>query len=84
MVLQCPDMFRLPDNGPLWLHHLRASLPVWVGRRYAGVAVFWLMVGHILSTLLDFVTCSQQPGKTKDLETLLLRYQLRILQRTLV
>ena len=43
-----------------------------------------LIVGHILSSLLEFVTCSQKSVETKDLEILVLRYQLRILQRSVV
>ncbi len=46
-------------------------------------AMFWWILAQILSLLFDLATASQKPHAEKDLEILVLRYQLRILQRTL-
>ncbi len=45
--------------------------------------MFWWMLAQILSLIFDLATGRQKPHVEKDLEILVLRYQLRILHRTL-
>jgi hypothetical protein len=45
--------------------------------------MFWWMLAQILSLIFDLATGRQKPHVEKDLEILVLRYHLRILQRTL-
>src|SRR4051794_35999539 len=56
-------------------------LAVW--RRRRGGAMFWSAMAQLMSLLLDLFMACRQPDGAKDLEILLLRHQLRVLQRRL-
>jgi hypothetical protein len=43
----------------------------------------WFIIGHLFTTLLDWVSIGRFSVQEKDLEILLLRQQLTILQRKL-
>jgi len=45
--------------------------------------MFWSAMAQLVSLLLDLLTARHQPAGAKDLEILLLRHQLRVLQRRL-
>lgn len=45
--------------------------------------MFWSILGQILSFLVDFSTNMRRSDKAKDLEIIVLRHQLRVLQRRL-
>ncbi|HET6346906.1 MAG TPA: IS3 family transposase, partial [Myxococcota bacterium] len=42
--------------------------------------MFWSAMAHLVSLLLDLIAVRRQPDVAKDLEILLLRHQLRVLQ----
>src|SRR6266542_2067148 len=46
-----------------------------------GGAMFWAALAHLVALLLDLLTARRQADGAKDLEILLLRHQLRVLQR---
>ena len=46
-----------------------------------GVAIFWSALVHLAALLLDLFTVRRQSESAKDLENVLLRHQLRVLQR---
>ena len=46
--------------------------------------MIWFLIAQIVTVLLDIVTLSFQAGSHKDLELLVLRQQIRLLQRRLV
>ena len=41
----------------------------------------WLLLLHLIDVVVDLVTVTRSPERDKDLEILLLRHQLRLLQR---
>jgi hypothetical protein len=45
--------------------------------------MIWFSVGHLFSTLLEWLSIGRLPEQEKDLEILLLRQQLVILERKL-
>src|SRR5512133_4271108 len=45
--------------------------------------MLWSMVGSVLSLLFDLASSTRKSDQAKDLEILILRHRLRILQRTL-
>jgi hypothetical protein len=45
--------------------------------------MFWSAMAHLVNLLLDLITARRRSDSAKDLEILLLRHQLRVLQRRL-
>lgn len=43
--------------------------------------MFWFTIAHIISTLLEWIRIGRLPDQEKDLEILILRHQLDILER---
>ncbi len=43
--------------------------------------MFWSALSHLVALLLDLLAARRQPTCAKDLEIVLLRHQLRVLQR---
>ena len=41
----------------------------------------WFVLGQVLAILVDLVTVGRRSGAEKDLETAVLRHQLRMAQR---
>ncbi len=41
----------------------------------------WFLLLHLVGLVVDLVTATRSPERDKDLEILLLRHQLRLLQR---
>src|SRR3954454_11007527 len=46
-----------------------------------GGAVFWSALAQLVAVLLDLLTARPQPEGAKDLEIVVLRHQLRMLER---
>lgn len=72
----------LPKFHPAWLCVARPVAMLLVAlRRMRGGAMFWSAVAHLMALLLDLITTRRQADCGKDLEIVLLRHQLRVLQR---
>src|SRR5690349_883170 len=50
-------------------------------RRMRGVEMFWSALAHLVALLLDLLTARQQVEGAKDLEIVVLRHRLRVLER---
>lgn len=46
-----------------------------------GVLMFWFALCHLFSSVVDLITLRQSPDVQKDIQILLLRQQVRVLQR---
>jgi hypothetical protein len=59
----------------------RAAMLLPSMRRMRGMAMFWSAIAQLVALLLDLITVRRQAEGAKDLEIVVLRHQLRVLER---
>ncbi len=74
---------RLPVTLLSALHRPLSHLPSPLRGTFPArsAVMFFFVLAHVWSALLDLIWCGRHAGRDKDIEILLLRQQLRILQR---
>src|SRR5919205_1241895 len=60
---------------------MRPAGPLMDDQSYGGRALFWFVLVHLVTFLVDLLTGTRHADRDKDLQILLLQHRVRLLQR---